>query len=76
MRTDGTYVDHVVVFSTAKVMKRDIVIVTSSVMGQANDNLQTIVEGGAGEPMLIGHFHEDHYQSLDVGKLHYALNII
>lgn len=64
MSDDGEYADHVVVESTAKMLKRDIVVTTSS-----HENKQIKIKGSNKPdddetPLLVGHIPEIHYQSL------------
>lgn len=67
MSQDGVYADHVVVMGIAHMLERDIMIVTSS-PGSGPEEVITWITGKkefCGEPILIGHFWENHYQSLE-----------
>lgn len=64
MSHDGEYADHVVVESTAKMLNRDIVVITSS-----HENTRILIKGSNkpdddATPLLVGHISEIHYQSL------------
>ena len=66
MSKDGTWADHVVVIAMARMLQHDIVIVTSSPAATADDSI-TWVQGTpnfVGDPLLLGHVWENHYQSL------------
>lgn len=67
MKTDGQFVDHVVIEGTAKMLEHDIFIVTSSPLTN-NDNCINYIRGKEDfnrVPILLGHFWEVHYQSLE-----------
>ena len=49
----------------AKMLKTDLHIVLSSEQGYVAGYNILIKEGGEGPPILLGHYHESHYQSLD-----------
>ena len=63
MSDDGVYADHVVLVSTANMLKRDIVVTSS-------DEDKQIKIKGSNKPdddetqLLVGHIPEKHYQSL------------
>jgi len=68
MSDDGEYADHVVVESTAKMLNRDIVVITSS-----HENKQIQIKGSNKPdddetPLFVGHIPEIHYQSLQPTK--------
>ena len=64
MGTLGTFVDHMVVQGTAVILGHDIIIITATAGGEEANYRQHVVNGGPGQPMLLGHIHENHYQSL------------
>lgn len=65
MSNDGEWADHVMVVYMAEVLKRDIIIVTSSPNADPDKNILCITSGTEGEdPILLGHVWEYHYQSL------------
>ena len=69
MKQNGTFADHIAVESMAKLLKRKIHVVTSSEGGAESDVLEQLINEEAaneGPPILIGHYHEYHYQSLDL----------
>ena len=66
MAKTGTWADHVVVSSMAKMLQRDLYIVLSA-PSTSDGKCLLIVNGdtsGDKDPLLLGHFHEYHYQSL------------
>ncbi|XP_048258247.1 uncharacterized protein LOC124129125 [Haliotis rufescens] len=65
MSTPGEYVDHLVVQRTSQFLKKDIAVFTSSEDGTASDSNVVMISGGPGAAMMLGHYHEAHYQSLD-----------
>ena len=66
MAKSGTWADHVVVINMAKMLQRDIMVVTSSPRSSGNDCLVWVPgdRSGKNEPLLLGHMWENHYQSL------------
>ena len=66
MAKRGTWADHVVVTNMARMLERDIMIVTSSPSTSGNDCLVWVPgdRSGKKEPLLLGHMWENHYQSL------------
>ena len=66
MAKSGTWADHVVVINMAKMLQRDIRIVTSSPSTSGNDCLVWVPgdRSGKNAPLLLGHMWENHYQSL------------
>ena len=66
MAKSGTWADHVVVINMAKMLQRDIMIVTSSPSTSGNDCLVWVPgdRSGKNEPLILGHMWENHYQSL------------
>jgi hypothetical protein len=63
MSDDGVYADHVVLVSTANMLKRDIVVTSS------DEDKQRKIKGSNKPdddetPLLVGHIPEKHYQSL------------
>ena len=71
MAKRGTWADHVVVINMAKMLQRDIMIVTSSPSSSGNDCLLWVPgdRSGKNEQLLLGHMWENHYQSLQPIKL-------
>ncbi|XP_048254270.1 uncharacterized protein LOC124148760 [Haliotis rufescens] len=65
MSTPGEYVDHLVVQRTSQFLKKDIAVFTSSEDGTASDSNVVMICGGPGAAIMLGHYHEAHYQSLD-----------
>ena len=66
MSRDGEWADHVVIVAMAHMLKRDILVVTSSPEGAGDKAMQWIV-GDAnfkGTPIRLGHVWELHYVSL------------
>lgn len=66
MSKDGTFADHVVVIAMARMLKHDILIVTSSPSANIKESLTWVIGENhfKGNPMLLGHVWENHYQSL------------
>lgn len=65
MSQNKTWADHAAVEATASALNVKIHIVTSSPDGERMDQLETIInENGAKGTLLLGHYHEHHYQSL------------
>ena len=67
MAKRGTWADHVVVINMAKLLERDIMIVTSTPSTSGDDCLTWVVGDTTGKaaPLLIGHEWENHYRSLE-----------
>ena len=72
MSKDGEWADAVVVCAMARMLKRDILVVTSSPDGRDDQACQWIVgmENFKGTPIKLGHVWELHYMSL--GKCFYS----
>lgn len=66
MNKDGEYADHVVVLAMAQMLKTDIVIVTSSPGAGPEESIIWVqgIPHFNGDPLLLGHYWEHHYQSL------------
>ena len=67
MSEDGEWADAVVVCAMARMLERDIMVVTSSPDGKDDDQAyQWIVgvENFKGTPIKLGHVWELHYKSL------------
>ena len=66
MAEGGTWADHVVVTNMAKMLQRDIMIVTSSPSSSGNECLMWVSGDSSGkkDPLLLAHMWENHYQSL------------
>lgn len=66
MAKRGTWADHVVVVSMARMLERDIVIVTSSPSTSENECLTWVIGDTTmkKKPLLLAHLWENHYQSL------------
>lgn len=63
---DAVWADHVALLAMAKMLERDILIVTSSPDGGPDDTI-TWITGKSdfkGDPILLGHLWENHYESL------------
>ncbi|XP_052097435.1 uncharacterized protein LOC127732440 [Mytilus californianus] len=80
MLQNGEYADHVVVIGMSRMLQRDIVIVTSAPSTNNEDSVLWVTgcDGFSGNPILLGHIFENHYQSLqpkgDSGKLDHHTN--
>ncbi|CAG2217969.1 unnamed protein product [Mytilus edulis] len=80
MLQNGEYADHVVVIGMSRMLQRDIVIVTSAPSTNNEDSVLWVTgcDGFSGNPILLGHIFENHYQSLqpkgDSGKLDHHMN--
>ncbi|XP_046557210.1 uncharacterized protein LOC124266462 [Haliotis rubra] len=48
--------------------EKDIAVFTSSEDGTASDNNVVMISGGPGAAIMLGHYHEAHYQSLDLQR--------
>ena len=66
MSRDGEWADHVVLVAMAHMLKRDILVVTSSPEGKDDKAVQWIVGdvNFKGTPVKLGHVFEFHYVSL------------
>ena len=67
MTKDGEWADHVTVMVMTRILQMDIVIVTS-VPGVPVEEAKVWVvgrDGFSGEPLMLGHIHENHYESLE-----------
>ena len=67
MAEDGEWADHVLVIAMARTLQRDIMIVTSSPSSGNKDNIAWVVgqDNFQGDPILLGHIWEHHYESLE-----------
>ena len=78
MAKKGTWADHAVVLAAARLLGRDIMIVTSAPDINEPDDAIVWVTGKAGfdgSPILLGHVHENHYVPVKpaCGKFNYTL---
>ena len=66
MARSGEYADHVIVLAMARMLNKDIVIVTSAPSTEREDCIVWISGSDrfTGDPFLLGHIYENHYQSL------------
>ena len=66
------WADGVIVMAMAHMLKRDILVVTSSPQGTDESAIQWIpgVENFKGTPIRLGHVWELHYESLGMSKLY------
>ena len=66
MSQDAQWADAVVLCAMARMLKRDILVVTSSPEGREDQTFQWIVgeENFTGRPIKLGHVWELHYKSL------------
>ena len=66
MSRDGEWADHVVIVAMAHMLRRDILVVTSSPEGAGDKAVQWIVGNMnfKGTPIRLGHVWELHYMSL------------
>ena len=67
---DGEWADHVILVAMANMLKRDIMVVTSSPEGTDNKAIQWIVGDldFKGTPLRLGHVSELHYISLGMNQ--------
>ncbi|KAL3889488.1 hypothetical protein ACJMK2_001828 [Sinanodonta woodiana] len=67
MAEDGEWADHVLVVAMARTLQRDIMIVTSTPASGNDDNIAWVVgqDNFQGDPILLGHILEHHYESLE-----------
>ncbi|KAL3889517.1 hypothetical protein ACJMK2_001855, partial [Sinanodonta woodiana] len=67
MAEDGEWADHILVVAMARTLQRDIMIVTSAPASGNDDNVAWVVgqDNFQGDPILLGHIWEHHYQSLE-----------
>jgi hypothetical protein len=67
MKGDGEFADHIVVQATARKLRTDILIVTSSPESNPENCIVYIIgeNNFSGIPILLGHYWENHYQSLE-----------
>ena len=67
MKGDGEFADHIVVQATARKLKTDIIIVISSPESNYEHCIVYIIGENiySGIPILLGHYWENHYQSLE-----------
>ncbi|XP_041475407.1 uncharacterized protein LOC121423924 [Lytechinus variegatus] len=66
-KKDGIWADHVIIQAMARMLHRDIWVVTSSKsMTERGNLIEKIQSGyqGQGDPMLLGHLGQLHYWSL------------
>ena len=67
MAQDGVFADELTVRILAEAIDHPMHIVMSSRDGQeTGHNIQVINETSTSAPLLLGHYHEQHYQSLGV----------
>ena len=68
MSKDGEWADAIVLVAMANMLKRDILVVTSSPEGASDQAYQWIVgdKHFSGTPIRIGHVWELHYRSLGI----------
>ena len=66
MSKDGEWADAVVLVAMANMLKRDILVVTSSPEGTGDQSYQRIIGdvNFQGTPIRLGHVWELHYRSL------------
>ncbi|XP_072039985.1 uncharacterized protein [Amphiura filiformis] len=78
MAQDGEWCDHVVLVATAHLLRRNIMVVTSSPQSQSDQTVCWIRSGASfsGNPIMVGHLWEWHYQSLQTSNPHYKDNVI
>ena len=84
MSNNGVFADHVTVMGTAQMLQNDIMIVTSSSTGGVDQNVTWVVgkKDFTGHPIFLGHYWENHYQSLelktedDTGNLIVSRNLL
>lgn len=67
MKGDGQFADHIAVQATARMLRTDILIVTSSLESNPKNCIVYIIgeNNFFGIPILLGHYWENHYQSLE-----------
>ena len=67
MKKDGIWADHITMMALSKMLKTDLLIVTSSPQSNfANSTIWICGEKNySGSPILLGHYWENHYQSLE-----------
>ncbi|KAL3889477.1 hypothetical protein ACJMK2_001817 [Sinanodonta woodiana] len=67
MAEDGEWADHILVVAMARTLQRDIMIVTSAPASGNDDNVAWVVgqDNFQGDPILLGHIWEHHYESLE-----------
>ena len=67
MKKNGVFADHLIVLGMAQLLQTDIMIVTSSPRGGLEHNITWITgkKDFSGLPLLLGHYWENHYQSLE-----------
>ncbi|XP_072041405.1 uncharacterized protein [Amphiura filiformis] len=70
MAQNGNWADHVVLVATAHHLRRDIMVVMSSPQSQDDQTVCRIGSGShfGGNPIMLGHLWELHYQSLQTAK--------
>ena len=79
MSKSGEWADHIIVMMTARLLKKDIMILTSSLTSGENSNVTWIscLEEKAGMPLMLGHIWEKHYISLSPkGKVYMIIPVI
>ena len=64
MSVDVSWADHVIVMATALCLEVDMAIITSSAEANAENCVTWVLGSVGGDPLVIGHYHENHYQSL------------
>ncbi|KAL3889457.1 hypothetical protein ACJMK2_001801 [Sinanodonta woodiana] len=67
MAENGEWADHVLVVAMARTLQRDIMIVTSAPASGNDDNVAWVIgqDNFQGDPILLGHIWEHHYESLE-----------
>ncbi len=70
MQQDGEWADHVILVATAHLLRRDIMVVTSSPQSQGDQMVCWIrcAASFTGQPIMLGHLWEWHYQSLQTAR--------
>ena len=64
-KRNGVWADHIVIQAMARMLQRDIWVVTSQKSRTEKGNLIEKMESGCqGDPMLLGHLGQFHYWSL------------
>ena len=71
MGTEGEWADASVILGMARMLERDILIVTSSPNGTSESDMSWVVGkmNYSGIPILLGHEWEKHYISLGKNRL-------
>ena len=64
MANNGVYADYVVVSGIASMLRHDILIVTNVPSAGDSTTWIKVANDFNGEPISLGHIHENHYQSV------------